>query len=56
MRELSKKRCKAEDCKKWFQPKVESQAYCSKTCKNREGQRKLREMAKIGAAMIERAK
>ena len=56
MKDLTKKRCKAEDCRQWFQPKLETQLYCSKTCKNREGQRKLREMAKIGQAMLERAR
>ena len=52
---LSKKRCKAADCRKWFQPQHPAQEYHEKRCKNREGQRKLREMAKIGQAMVERA-
>jgi hypothetical protein len=47
-----KKRCKATDCRKWFDPQVKTQQYCSKTCKNRMGQVKLRARAKIGAAVM----
>ncbi len=52
MKDLGKKRCKS--CREWFQPKLASQDYCTKTCKNREGQKRLRERARIGMDTIKR--
>lgn len=52
MKDLSKRRCEAADCRDWFQPKLPSQKYCTKRCKNREGQRKLRDKAKLWSTMV----
>ena len=44
---FNKRKCNANKCKKLFYPVTVTQKYCSKVCKNREGQRRLRERAKI---------
>ena len=52
---MKKIKCKARDCKRMFVPRNPRHQYHSLTCKNREAQARLRELARIGQAMVERA-
>jgi hypothetical protein len=48
MKTDGKKICKAGSCGKRFRPVVPAQDYCSKRCKNRAAQARLRARAKLG--------